>query len=155
MELEIFTLPRVYIPTETLGSIYGPDGTMVCKSLELPWRNNAIGKTSDEASCVKEDTYIVEKQEPKPSRPYGYFRFRKVEGRTVNKYVLDMNGEPMSSILIHRITFVKDLLGCVGVGGKFADLNNDGVPDIVESSKTLQWMYENLPNVFKLHIFKK
>lgn len=56
---------------------------------------------------------------------------------------------------MHRITYVKDLLGCIGIGGKFADLNKDGVPDMVESSKTLQEMYEKLPEEFTLKITKK
>jgi hypothetical protein len=50
---------------------------------------------------------------------------------------------------------VKDLLGCIGVGGRFQDLNGDDVPDMVESGKTLQWMHDNLPDQFSIKITKK
>lgn len=61
----------------------------------------------------------------------------------------------MSAILMHRITYVKDLLGCIGIGGKFQDLNGDGVPDMIESGKTLQEMWETMPDVFELEIILK
>ncbi len=61
----------------------------------------------------------------------------------------------MSSILMHPITLVKDLLGCIGVGSRFLDINKDGVPDMADSVKKLAWMYEHMPNVFELEIIKK
>lgn len=131
-----YFLKRVYLPTETLGSIYAPDGSLVCKTMELPWKDNARS-----VSCIPEGTYHVIKQPPKPSRQYPYFRLPKVNGR--------------SGILIHRITYVKDLRGCIGVGGRFVDLNKDGVPDMVDSSKKLQWMIDNLPEEFDLIITEK
>ena len=147
----ILHLKRVYLPTETLGSIYGEDGSLVCKTMELPWKEN---KRS--ISCIPEGTYTVHKKPPIPKddpstpqdesggykpRSYGHFRFPHVEGR--------------SGILIHRITYVKDLQGCIGVGGRFVDWNKDGVPDMADSSSKLQWMYENLPDEFMLIITKK
>lgn len=130
------TLKRVYLPTETLGSIYNEQGDLICKSMELPWRDN---KRS--ISCIPEGSYHVIKQPPKETRPYPYFRLPNVQGR--------------SGILIHRITYVKDLRGCIGVGGRFVDWNNDGVPDMADSSKKLQWMVDNLPDEFELVITKK
>ena len=145
----ILTLKRIYLPTETLGSLYDETSKLICKTMELPWRENKSSADSSVASCIPEGTYEFIKQPPKESRPYGYFRCKKVAGR---------NTDPttgMSRILIHRITYVKDLLGCIGVGGRFEDLNKDGVPDMVESGKTLQWMYDNLPETFTLKIVKK
>ena len=140
-----YTIERVYLPTETLGSFYDDSNrNMIAKTMELPWRNNQrdnLNTPENEASCIPEGVYVVRKNPPKESRPYGYFRFDHVPGR--------------SGILIHRITYVKDLLGCIGVGGRFQDLNKDGVPDMVESSKKLEWMYQNLPDVFELEIRKK
>ena len=75
------------------------------------------------------------------ARAYSHFRFPDVPGR--------------SGILIHRITFVKDLRGCIGVGSRFHDFNKDGVPDMAESSSALQWMVDNLPDQFYLNITKK
>lgn len=129
-------LERVYLPTETLGSIYSPSGELICKTLELPWLEN---KRS--VSCIPEGSYRVIYQPPKPGRDYEYFRLPLVPGR--------------SGILIHRITFVKDLKGCIGVGSRFMDLNKDGVPDMVESGRKLQWMIDNLPREFTLTIIKK
>jgi hypothetical protein len=143
-ELINYTLPRVYLPTETLGSIYSPNGEIVCKTMELPWKDNKQNK-----SCIPEGVYIVKKMPPGFGRKYGYFRFKSVPGRNMNK-VLNM-----STILMHRISLVSGLLGCIGVGGRFADLNSDGVLDMADSGKKLQWMYENLPDEFQLTIKKK
>jgi len=128
-------IERVYLPTETLGSLYEGD-TLLAKTMELPWRDNKRA-----ISCIPEGTYTVIKQPSKESRPYPYFRLPNVKGR--------------SGILIHRITYVKDLKGCIGVGGRFVDLNRDGVPDLVDSSKKLQWLIDNLPETFELEITKK
>jgi hypothetical protein len=47
------------------------------------------------------------------------------------------------------------LKGCIGVGAKFMDLNKDGNLDMIESSRTLAWMTENLPDEFELQITEK
>lgn len=142
--MERYPLERVYLPTETLGSLYAPDRTLIAKTMELPWKEN-----KNNVSCIPEGIYVVKKMAPGFGRDYGYFRFMSVPKRGINKVL------GMSTILIHRITYVKDLKGCIGVGGRFADLNKDGVPDMVESGKTLQWMYENLPKEFEIDIMKK
>jgi hypothetical protein len=147
--IERYKIERVKLPTETLGSLYSPKGELLAKTMELPWRDNKGSEDSSKASCIPEGLYIVIKQPPKESRPYGYFRLKHVEGRTVDKVT------GMSHILMHRITYVKDLLGCIGIGGAFSDLNKDGVPDMVESSKTLEKLYETLPEEFELLITLK
>lgn len=139
-----FTIERVYLPTETLGSFYSPARELVCKTMELPWLDN-----KSNISCIPEGVYVVRKMPPGFGRDYGYFRFMSVAGRSINRVL------GMSTILIHRIAYVKDLLGCIGVGGRFADLNKDGVPDMADSGKKLQWMWENLPDEFELEIAKK
>jgi len=144
-----YLLERVYLPTETLGSWYDPDPAemvLICKTMELPWKDN-----QNNISCIPEGVYLLKKMPPGFGRDYGYFRFVKVPGRGVNMAF----NPPMSTILVHRITYVKDLKGCVGVGSRFADFNKDGVPDMEESGKKLQWMWENLPDEFELEIVKK
>lgn len=131
-----YRLERVYLPTETLGSIYSPSGEPIAKSMELPWLDNRRS-----VSCIPEGEYRVIKQPPKPGRDYSYFRLPNVPGR--------------SGILIHRITFVKDLKGCIGACSRFYDFNKDGVPDAAESGVKLQWMIDNLPDEFQLIITKK
>ncbi len=132
MKVEI---ERVYLPTETLGSLY-VDGVMICKTMELPWRDNQRS-----ISCIPLGTYAVIKQPPKADRPYPYFRFVSVPGR--------------SGILIHRISYVSGLKGCIGVGKEFRDLNNDGVPDIIRSGEALTELINLLPEQFMITIKQK
>lgn len=136
-------IERVYLPTETLGSLY-VDGQLICKTMELPWKDNRNG-----VSCIPEGSYPVTKEPPIPKddvmgrheRKYWHFRLHDTGKR--------------QGILIHLITFVKDLRGCVGVGDKFADLNKDGVPDMVGSTKALQALIDLLPDNFVLTIKQK
>lgn len=145
-------IERTYTPNYTIGEWYDDNGIMICKTLELPWLDNKRDDPrtpENEASCIPEGVYTVTKEKPIPPddpqgrryRPYGHFRLHNVPGR--------------SGILVHRITFVKDLKGCIGVGSKFSDINKDGVPDMLESSKTLESMYKSFPEVFKLRIEMK
>lgn len=146
--MEKFTIERVYLETETLGSWFDKDRTLICKTMELPYRNNVSSDDPLTASCIPEGTYHVRKNPPKESRPYGYFRIDYVPGRRLNE-------DRKSLILVHRITYVKDLRGCIGVGSRFGDLNRDGVPDMEASGVKLEWMYKNLPDEFSLEIKKK
>lgn len=128
-------IERVYLPTETLGSMY-VNGEFACKTMELPWKDNQRS-----ISCIPEGSYKVIKQPPKADRPYPYFRFPSVPGRT--------------GILIHKISYVSGLKGCIGVGMEFADLNKDGVPDIIRSGEALQMLIDKLPDEFTIVIRKK
>lgn len=139
-----FVMPRVYLPQETLASIYADDNSLICKTLELPWLNNRQNK-----SCIPEDTYVVIKMNPGFGRSYSYFRLAYVKDRNMN------TGVNMSTILIHPASKVEHLLGCIGVGSRFEDLNKDGIPDLVGSTPKLQWMVDNLPDAFFLKITKK
>lgn len=130
-------IERVELPTEVLGSMYIEEGMkFLCKTMELPNRNNARS-----ISCIPYGTYKVIKQPPKADRPYPYFRLPSVPGR--------------SGILIHRISYVSGLKGCIGVGMEFKDLNNDEVPDIIRSGEALQMLIDTLPDTFELVIRKK
>lgn len=130
-----YRIERVYLPTETLGSLYSGD-VVRAKTMELPWHDNAHN-----ISCIPEGEYLVKKEFTSPGHVYPHFRIYGVPNR---------NG-----ILMHKITYVKDLRGCVGIGGAFADLNKDGVPDIIESGITLQKLYDTFPEEFMLTIMKK
>jgi len=139
-----YFIKRVYLQAETLGSWYDSDGVLICKTMELQWKDNQRS-----ISCIPEGKYLVTKEQPIPpndpsgrkARSYGHFRIQNVPKR--------------SGILVHRITYVKDLEGCIGVGGRFVDLNKDGVPDMVDSGSKLEWMYQNLPDKFYLNISEK
>lgn len=143
-ELETYLLERVYLETETLGSIYDKNAGLVCKTMELPWKDN-----QNNISCIPEGLYTLTKEPPIPAndplgrkqRDYWHFRFQSVPKRR--------------GILIHKITYVKDLQGCIGVGSKFTDFNKDGVPDMEGSTAALQLMVDTFPDRFKLRIMKK
>jgi|SRR5205085_981396 len=128
------TIERVYLPTETLGSWYA-DGEMICKTMELPWKNNQRG-----ISCIPEGIYDVVREAHTEKHPYPHFRILDVPDR--------------DGILVHKITFVSGLKGCIGVG-EFKDLNGDKVPDMINSGINLQKLYDLMPDKFKLEIRKK
>ena len=136
-------IERVYLPTETLGSMYDDENLLV-KTMELPWLDN-----KNNISCIPEGIYPIKKMPPGFGRKYWYFRFKFVKGRTINPIL------QMSSILIHPATYTRHLKGCIGVGKKFHDFDNDGVPDLAESKLALQFLVNTLPNEFDLHIIKK
>lgn len=152
--LKEYTLERLPIPDkkgvikEILGSIYDDARELICKTMELPYRNNVSSDDPEKASSIPEGTYLVEKNPPKPERPYGYFRIAHVPGRKIG-------ADGKSHILLHRITKVSGLLGCIGVGSRHMDIDKDGIPDMVESGVKLEWMYQNMPDRFLLHIIKK
>lgn len=149
--MEEFFIKRVYMSTQTLGSWYNNKGLLICKTMELAWLDNQRS-----ISCIPEGRYHVTKEKPIPKddpntpvdesggrkpRDYGHFRIHGVPKR--------------SGILVHRITYVKDLQGCIGTGGRFVDWNKDGVPDMADSGSKLEWMYQNLPDEFYLNIAEK
>lgn len=148
MVLEKYLMETIALPTETLGSWYHKaTRTLVCKTMELPWRNNVSSSDPLKASCIPRGlVYIVKKQPPGRGRKYGYFRIKHVPGRNVDHVT------GMSRCLVHPITLVSGLLGCIGVGSRHVDINKDGVPDMVDSTNKLKWMYDNLPDEFELEI---
>ncbi len=136
-----YTLERVYLEKQTLGSIYDDQGELICKTVELCWRNNARSNDPFKASCIPEGVYPVEKNPPKPTRNYGYFRLK--------------NTAPREGILMHRITNTEDLRGCLGICTQFANIDNDPEYEGVQSGVKLQHMYETMPDNFLLEIKKK
>lgn len=148
--MALYLLDRVYLADRTLGSIYSPQGGLICKTLELPWLEN---KRS--VSCIPEGKYRVTKEKPIPHddpntdedesggriyRPYWHFRLHGVPGR--------------SGILIHRGNNPTHSQGCILVGARFGDFNTS-LPTLEDSGKKLQWMTDNLPDEFDLLIEKK
>jgi hypothetical protein len=153
MILPRYTLERIYLPTSTPGSIFPGsvrvESTIIAKTLELPWRNNAISSDPKFASCIKEGIYVFVWQPPRHDRPYEYFRCLHVPGR---HWYPDTK---MSSILIHTGNYTDHLLGCIAPGSRHADINTDGVVDVVDSTKKLLWMTKNMPKAFELEIREK
>ena len=133
--MDNYILERVELTDRVLGSIYGPDGAMIAKSLELPNKENKRA-----ISCIPYGTYEVIKQQPKPDRPYVYFRLPNVPGR--------------SGILIHRGTKPAHSKGCILVASRFTNIETSE-PELADSTIKLDWMAKNLPDQFTLTIRKK
>lgn len=102
-----------------------------CKTLELPYRNN-----QKEISCIPAGSYHLIKHN---SKKFGKcFSIEKVYLRT--------------AILIHAGNTYHDTKGCILVGEKFADINKDGYPDLINSKQTLDTLLKILPNTSHLII---
>ena len=126
------TIERTYNTKQTTG-IFTVDEKIICLTMELPWMKN-----ERMISCVPEGLYNVIKQSATKYRPYNFFRFTHVPGR--------------DGILIHKITYVKDLKGCIGVGKELRDLNKDGTMDMIRSGEALAELYSLLPDNFTVRI---
>lgn len=149
MILPRYRLERIYLEKATPGSWYDPDGNNFAKNLELPWRNNAISSDPNLASCIMEGIYLVVWQAPGYGRDYEYFRFVHVPGRHWHP------DTGKSSVLVHSGNLTEHLLGCLAPGSRHADINADGVPDVVDSRAKLKWMTQNMPKAFELQIIAK
>ena len=85
----------------------------VCKTLELPWLNNASG-----TSCIPEGNYtLLFVASPRFKRRM--WRVMKVPGR--------------EGILIHSGNFTRQLRGCVAPGVELRDIDGDGLIDSYKS----------------------
>ncbi len=129
-------LIRTYAHTHTQGmfSALNEYGNILfsCVTLELPWRDNRKGM-----SCIPEGTYQVQhRTSPKHADHF---------------QVLDVPGG-RDLILFHPGNYVKQLLGCILPGERFADLDRDGVPDILNTRATLNAMLAALGQAFTLHV---
>lgn len=126
-------LIRSYFPTHTRGALIALDDAgnikFQCVALELPWRDNA-----PQVSCIPEGEYRV--------------RDRRTDKFGLHYHVQDVPAREW--ILFHPANYVSQLLGCIIPGSRFADLNGDGVPDIVESKATLNRMLAALGAGFRL-----
>jgi hypothetical protein len=141
---------RVYLQDRTLGSWIASNGGILCKVLELPWKDNARS-----VSCIPEDEYLVTYSDPvlqddpntevdesggRIPRPYAHYIIHNVPNR--------------SGILAHAGTDVTHSLGCQIVGSRFVDYNTDQ-PKLSDSRVKLKWLTENLPRKFRLLVEAK
>ena len=60
--LKRYIIERVYLPTETLGSWYDDLRNMVCKTMELPWRNNQRDNTQRGKQAEKDKQQGTERR---------------------------------------------------------------------------------------------
>lgn len=125
----MLTINRIYQDDCTVGVMNLDE--FRCYTLELPWRDN-----KKSVSCIPGGTYECEKHY---SPTHGLcISVKHVVGRT--------------HILIHVGNFIKETQGCVLVGDSIRDINNDGVPEVTSSVKTLEKLLDKLPDQFQLVI---
>lgn len=102
-----------------------------CKTLELPWQNNARN-----VSCIPEGRYDV--------------IIREVPHRGRHFHVL--NVPDRSLILIHVGNYYTDIQGCILPGQDYFDINHDGLLDVSSSRLALEGLLSQAPQGFKLTI---
>ena len=57
-----------------------------------------------------------------------------------------------TNIQIHAANFTRQILGCIAVGDGIKFLDNDSIPDVTNSVKTLGALLAVLPDTFKIVI---
>ncbi len=116
---------------QTLGEFTIDGHPFKGKTMELEYNSN-----QKRISCIPPGTYTVAKR---TSPKYGeHFHITNVPNRDL--------------ILIHNCNYSRQLLGCIGVGEAFVDIDNDGLKDITNSKATLKKLVEIMPNEFQLII---
>lgn len=124
-------LSREYNNLQTLGRMVLFEGSKIILqlyTLELPDLGN-----QQNISCIPEGKYEVHRiYSPKFGK---CFHLQDVPGR--------------SEILIHKGNYNKDTHGCILVGMGRADINGDGVTDVIESSLAM----DKLQNVITEDVF--
>jgi len=114
--------------TGTLGTLT-LNGKELCKTLELPWKDNA-----DMISCIPVGTYEC--------KPWDSAKFPNVWEIT--------NVPNREAILIHSGNTMKDTHGCVLVGQGYGSFN--GMSGVVNSRKALENLRGTLPHNFTLTV---
>jgi len=111
---------------QTLGalSFLKDDGQIfVCKTLELPWKNNMSN-----VSCIPIGAYVC--------RYTRSNRLSAAKGRDFFTYeVLNVQGR--AGIRIHSANHFFQLLGCIALGNAHKDINSDGQLDVIHSGATI------------------
>lgn len=123
------TINRVYQDDCTLGVLnyYG----FRCFTLELPWKDN---KTN--VSCI----------------PAGTYKCKKIVSPSLGECieVADVTGR--TYIRIHKGNYTSQIQGCVLVGDSIRDINGDGIPDVTNSTATLEKLMALVPDEFEMVI---
>jgi hypothetical protein len=105
-----------------------------CKTLELPWLDNAKNK-----SCIPEGNYCVVFRD---SAKYGsHFHVQDVPNRNY--------------ILIHPGNFHWQIKGCILIGDNLKDIDGDEYKDVTNSIKTMKQLLKLAPGGFELEIKSK
>ncbi len=126
-------ITRIPQSNQTLGKwVSYQNGKIIfaCDTIELPYLNN-----KPQISCIPKGVYdVVYRESKKYPRHY---------------HVLNVPNRDL--ILVHQANFVgslnpktrkADLLGCIGVGNGYGDINGDGIVELLKSTPTLNKLLE-------------
>ena len=127
MELKI---TRFYMDDCTLGRL--TYGKFQCFTLELPMLDNA-----QNISCIY---------------PNGGFIGRKHFSPHNGDCIAIDNVMNRTNIQMHAANFTRQIKGCIAVGDGIKFLDNDSIPDVTNSVKTLGALLAVLPDTFKIVI---
>jgi hypothetical protein len=113
----------VHLPDCTIGQLELKYSSFRCFTLELPWLDN-----KQDVSSIPPGTYQYKKRKS-PSLGW-VIHLQDVEGRTW--------------IYIHKGNFTSDILGCILLGTGIADINSDSTPDVTNSGRAFDELYDNI-----------
>jgi len=100
----------------------GPVRVFNCATLELPWINN-----QPRVSCIPEGRYTMK------------FEY----SNSFKEFLWELKGVPGRSVIkIHRANYPSELLGCIALGLSHADIDADGLLDLVSSRKAVDRFHE-------------
>jgi hypothetical protein len=123
-------ITRFYMDDCTLGRL--TYGDFQCFTLELPMLDNATN-----ISCIY---------------PNGGFIGRKHFSPSNGDCIAIDNVMNRTNIQIHSANFVRQIKGCIAVGDGIKFIDNDSIPDVTNSVKTLGALLAVLPDTFKIVI---
>ena len=129
---------------QTIGSmeIYAAGGKLLytCSTLELPFKNN-----QNNISCIPAGEYeVIERTTQTRGKHWQILNVPK------RKWILIHPGNYAGSI--NPKTGHSDIQGCILPGTAFADINKDGIKDIINSTVAMNKLREILPANFKINI---
>ena len=113
-----YSLGRCYIKNE--------DGCLdeIGVSLERGWQDN-----KSNISCV----------------PVGNYELKLEYSPSFEKSLWELKGVPSrSECKIHTANFWKQLNGCIALGEKFVDIDNDGDLDVTDSDNTRKYFHSKM-----------
>lgn len=129
MNTDTMTITRTYHDNCVTGELTYHSFT--CKTLELPNLNN-----QENISCI----------------PEGIYACKKITSQSLGKCIEIEGVDNRTYVRIHAGNFTSQILGCVLVGEKHLDFNNDGITDVTNSKATLKKLLKYTPENFTLEI---
>jgi hypothetical protein len=107
----------------TLSFVQDNGQVFLCKTLELPWKDNQT-----QISCIPPGDYTCTYTRSE--------RFSERDGFDVFTYEIE-DVPNRTAIRIHSANFFSELLGCIALGGALQDMNGDGEDDVTNSRNTI------------------